>query len=225
LNSVFAWMDRHFPDLTLAKKHPYIDSRVRQAETALACSTAPTVCTVLEVPWVFGAIPGRANTLWADLVNYVRGATPLISSRGGAMMISAATTARAVRGALSQEHSMRLPVGDAYMSWEQLLEAICRYTGRKDTRVSLIPDALFREVSRTGGFFKALAGIESGLEIRYLSELLLSECRFDPHESRSVLGYRGGDLDEAIALTVNSVPENVYLKNWRKYLNFFSPKV
>lgn len=223
LNSIFGWMDRHFPELTLAEHHPYIASRVQQAETALDCSRGDTVTTVLEVPWVFGAVPGMTNTLWADLVNYVRGATPLISSRGGAMMISAATTAKAVRGALHQNSHQRLPIGDCYLSWAQLLEKLCHFTGRKDARVTLIPDALFREVSRTGGFFRALAGIESGLEIRYLSELLLSECRFDAQTSQQQLGYQGGDLDEAIAATVKSVPENVYLRNWRKYLNFFTP--
>lgn len=224
LNSIFAWMDRNFPELKLATHHPYIRSRVTQSAVAHALAKDAFVLTVLEIPWVFGP-SHREQSLWAGLINYVRGAVPLLATRGGANMMSVHSVAQAVHGALIYpEISSSLPIGDTNMTWSELLQHLCDCTGKRDRKVSLLPETFFRDITRVGSVVHDLLGIESGLATAHLESVLMTEAFFDPAPSQALLRYDTGNVLEAMQETVDTTLENTYLRNWRKYLNFFSPR-
>lgn len=223
LNSIFAWLDREEPALALAKRHPYIRSRVEQDRVAhAAVASSDTVLVTLHVPWVFGAAPHRESQ-WSALVNYVRAGTPLMCIRGGASMLSVQSLAQAVCGALRYpQHSVSLPVGDENLSYVQLMQRLCPIVGRKDCRVRPVSDGFFRDITSLGHFVGVLFGKQAGIELNGMAELLFREIFIDSAAVKAQLHYEGGDLDAALREMVAIIPENALLGSWRKSLNWFS---
>ncbi len=221
LNSIFSFIDRKYPELNLTQHHPYIASRVEQSQMAHRVAKGHFIVTVLEVPWVFGR-SHREIPMWSTLVNYVRGAVPILVTGGGANMISVTSVAQAVYGGLTYpKSSTTLPIGDTNMTWKELLEKMCDCTRRKDKNINIVSDSMFRQLTKTGHMLQDLMGEQSGLDTAELPRLVLTEGFYDPTESQQLLQYETGHLDAAIQQTVDAVPENQYLRNWRKYINLF----
>lgn len=221
LNSIFAYMDRAYPEMELANRHPYVYSRVEQSRMALQMADGIYTMTVLEVPWVFGPSHG-ANNLWGNLINYVRTA-PLLVTPGGANMISTDSVAQAVVGGLLYpQQSEALPIGDTNMNWVNLLEIICDCVGRKDKTINTITERAFRDMTKTGGTLKDLLNIGSGMDTTYLPDIILNETYYDAKKSQQILKYRTGDIMLAIQSAVDATPENTLVKGWRKGLNLLS---
>ncbi len=219
LSSILSYMDRTFPEMELSKYHPYIRSRAEQNRICRELAGNDYVLSVLEVPWVFGASHEQIP-VWVSLVTYVRGAYPLIVTRGGANVMSVRSVAKAAMGALLYPaESSTMPIGDVNMSWKTLIEHICNACGRRDKAVSLLPGKMFHYLSATGGLLEDLLGEQSGLDKAYMSDLVLKETYYDPAESQDRFQYKGGDLITAIQETVDATPENKHLKKWRKYFN------
>jgi dihydroflavonol-4-reductase len=223
LSSIFAWLDQQQPQLELAKQHPYIDSRVEQnrvAHEALVGSAC--VLTALQVPWVFGSSPHRASQ-WSALVSYVRAGVPLLCIRGGASMMSVQSLARAVCGALQYPvSSSSLPIGDENITYCELMQRLCKMVDRKDQRIRSVPDDFFRDMTSMGDFVSGVFGIQSGLDLSGMADILFQEMFFDASSSQALLHYGGGDLEAALEATVNSVPESFLVSGWRKTLNGFT---
>lgn len=225
LNSIFATLNRKHPELKLADKHPYIQSRVEQNRISQELAGDHCILTTLEIPWVFGKPLNAGHTQWTNLIDYARGGLPVMVCRGGATIISAKSVADATSGALLYPtESMALPIGDQNLTYEQLMKYICEYTGRDDSRITIVSDKLLRELLQTGGLFKNLFNIQSGLNTRYLPEILLREMFFDNMPSKQLLKYHTGDALQALKETVEHTPESTYLKKWRNCLNVFEKK-
>lgn len=223
LNSIFAWLDKQQPELQLAEQHPYIRSRVEQDRVShAAVAGSDCVLVTVQVPWVFGTAPHR-DSQWSTLVNFVRAAAPLICIRGGASMLSVTTLAVAISGALRfPERSISLPVSDENLTYIQLIKRLGLLVGRKDQQVRNVSDGFFRDIASLGEFAGKMFGKQpGGLDMNYMSDLLCREIFFDPAESQRLLHYSGGDLDKALRDTVVSIPENLWMSGWRKYINWF----
>lgn len=222
LNSVFAWLAGQQPELKLAEQHPYIRSRVEQDRVShAALAGSDCVLVTVQVPWVFGDAPHRESQ-WAALVNFVRGATPLMCIRGGASMMSVQALARAVSGALRfPQASISLPVGDENLAYAELMRRLCPLVKRKDQQVRPIRDGFFQDITAMGHFFGQLFGRQFGIELNGMADILFQDLFFDPAESQALLHYRGGDLDAALADTVAAIPENPLMSGWRQSLNWF----
>lgn len=221
LNSIFAWLDSQHPELALASHHPYIRSRVTQDRVAhAAVRDSNCILTTLQVPWVFGGSPHRESQ-WQGLVNYVRGAVPVHCIRGSVNVMSVQTLAQAVCGALRYPtHSSTIPVGDQNMTHAELMQAVAQCAGRPDVHVRILSDSFFRDLTSLGGFFHDVFGLEAGLAVSHLSDLLLQDILFDPATSRQLLHYQGGDWLDAIQHTVDTVQESTLMSGWRKWLNW-----
>jgi dihydroflavonol-4-reductase len=203
IGSYFAHFARIWPELKLTERHPYIRSRVEQAQQALEVSLPDLELMVLELPYVFGAMPGQ-TPLWKPLINYICSPWPLFFPRGGTNCISVQNVARAIVGALENGISGEIyPIGDKNLTWVELLSRLTKFTG-KDKRVITCPDWILR----LGLFFvyhyHHLRGKESGLNLRYFADLQTAETCFDPTNSQTALGYETGDLDLALHATVNA---------------------
>src|SRR2546421_564733 len=82
LGSYYTFVHRQRPELRLADRHPYVASRVEQAAAARQAAGDRLPVAVLEIPFVFGSVPGR-RTLWAPLVPWLRARYPLFAPPGG----------------------------------------------------------------------------------------------------------------------------------------------
>lgn len=219
LNSIFTHLNRTHPELELSRHHPYIDSRVQQSEMALSVARDHFVVSVLEIPWVFGD-SFEQTSQWAMLVNYVRGASPLVSPRGGTVAISAENVAKATAGALTRPTSSdSFPIGDCNISWDEMLLSLSEQAGRRADNVVRLPDAAFAAMMRMGGLGQTVIRAKTGLDFARMHEFLTVENYIDLATSQRLLGYGGASISGSLADTVSCVPEARVLSWWRKLAN------
>lgn len=205
LNSYFSHFDRLWPHLRLTSRHPYIKCRVEQAERAIAAGREDTDVMILELPYIFGSMPGR-TPLWKEvfLDRYTNGKT-IYFPRGGTSMISAQHVGEAVIGALeSGRHGVRYPVGDENRTYNEMLEMMMSAIGEQKKIVN-IPRFIAVLAGRFIERSRKKQGLEGGLNAAYLmQDILTRELYFDPSETAGELGYGRGGLKESIIDTMKA---------------------
>lgn len=205
LNSYFAYFDRIWPEKNLSKRHPYIKCRVEQAERAIAAGGGSMAVMMLELPYIFGAMPGRVP-LWKEvfLDQYTRGRF-IFFPRGGTNMIAVQHVGEAVIGALERgEHGGRYTVGDENRSYNDMLNMMMSAVGENKLIIN-IPRFLAVIAGRFIERGRRKKGLEGGLNAKYLMrDILTRELYFDPSETAEVLGYRRGGLRESIDATMRA---------------------
>lgn len=203
LGSYFTYFDRLWPHMKLAQRHPYIRSRVEQARQALAASRPDLALMILELPYIFGAMPGR-TPLWSPLVRYIDSDLPLFFPAGGTNMISVQHVAEAIAGALERGRAgKRYVIGDKNLAWADWLGRLAHLLGR-EKRVITVPAAAVRGAARCVRLYHRLQGREGGLEPVAFVALQTANTFFDPSPSRAELGYGSGGLDQALDDTVRA---------------------
>lgn len=218
LGSYFTYFDRQWPEMKLAEVHPYIHSRKEQMKLATDIAGDAMAVVVLELPYIFGAMPGAAP-LWTPLVNYVRSGTPLVYPRGGSNMIAVEGVAQAIAGACEDiQQSSVFQIGDENLTWTQLLQLMCRAIGRKDDKVHIIDNTVLKSMSWMLDAIHSIKGLEGGLHSREFANLLVENAFFDPSASQTALGYNRGTLEQAIQATVAASPEHLMFDNWPRFL-------
>ncbi len=219
MNSIFSTLDRLHPEIGLAQHHPYIQSRVEQRDMALAVARRRFVMTVLEIPWVFGDTRG-GESQWAPLVQFARTSPRLFVPRGGTVAISVRNVAEATLGALTlPRRSSAVPVGDVWLSWEDLLATLARCCGRDDVPVKRIPDRLLVQFNELSGLWQKLFRLRSGLDYGRMHEFLLEDTPVDLKQSQRKLGYKPLDISVALAETANNVPESKSIAAIRRLMS------
>ena len=198
LGSYFSHFARLWPELELTRHHPYIRSRVEQEDAAIAEASSDIALAILELPYIFGAMPGRVP-LWKPLIDYVRAAPLILYPRGGTNCISVQHVAEAIAGAVGK--SGRFLIGDENLSWKDLLGRISALTGRRKPVVTL-PDWLVCSGASLLRALHSLQDRESGLEPVAFVKVQTAETYFDPSPARAALGFGSGGLDEALAATI-----------------------
>ena len=201
ISSYFCHFDRIWPERKLSHHHPYIRTRREQSEYAFKAAAPDLELMVLELPFVFGSMPGR-EPLWKPLVNYLRSPMPLYCPEGGTNMIAVEHVSEAIVGAL--EHGsggQHYVVGDENRSWKSLLETLCEIMDL-DKKVRTLPTGLIHKAMEAVQFWHYLQGKESGLHQGEFSKLLASETYFDASIARKVLGQRSGGVLAALRETV-----------------------
>lgn len=222
LSSVFLKLHRDHPELQLAARHPYLASRLEQHQVAEQLAHGHFVLTTLQIPWVFGTTP-HLPSQWNSLITWVRSATPLLCCRGGVNVVAVESVAEAAVNALRYPtQTSAQAIGDLNLSYQQLVQQLSEYTGRRDTNVRCVPDDMFRHLMQAGGLFRRLFNIPAGLDITWLPELLLRDIFIDNRESQHLLRYRTGLATQAMQDTVRHAPESRYLRGWRKLLGVFT---
>jgi nucleoside-diphosphate-sugar epimerase len=203
IGSYFAHFARQWPAMRLGQVHPYIRSRLDQEEQTIAAGGNELAVMVLELPYIFGAMPGR-TPMWASVVRYARSHWPLFFMRGGSNMVAVQHVAEAVAGALERGHPGECYlVGDENVSWAAWLQ---RLAGRP-RRVIILPHWVFGLALWGEHIARSLRGREGGLDLRALIHLQTAEAYFDPEPSRQALGYGRGGLQEAFDETVRAVEQ------------------
>lgn len=205
LNSYFAYFNRIWPKRNLSGRHPYIKCRLEQAERAIAAGGGNMAVMILELPYIFGSMPGRIP-LWKEIFldQYTKGKV-IFFPRGGTNMIAVQHIGEAVIGALERgEHGKRYPIGDENRSYNDMLDMMMSAVGEKKIIVN-IP----RFLAVIAGWFiergRHKKGFEGGLNAKYLmQDILTRELYFDPSETAEALGYAQGGLKESITETMKA---------------------
>jgi len=214
LSSYFAHFCRIWPHLKLAEHHPYVRSRVEQEEQSLAAAMPDLQLSVLELPYIFGAMPGRPS-LWTPVVNLVRRWPVLFFPRGGTNMIAVQHVAEAIAGAIEQGRGgERYVIGDENLTWKDWLGRISLYACGRSKPVITVPDFLVRWQLRRVEKKHLAEGKEGGLHPVEFVKLQTSNTFFDPEPSRRALGYGRGGLDEAIRDAVSASPPGSNAAFW-----------
>lgn len=201
LGSYFAYFAREWPQMELTKHHAYIRSRVEQWQACLEASGSDLKLMGLELPYIFGRMPGRIP-IWKPLLGYLRSTPWVAYPRGGTNCVAVQHVAEAIVGAAERgEGGQRYLVGDENLSWEELLTRLMAAMGLHKT-VHTLPDGVVRAGARLIQLRQRLQGRESGLGLVELVRLQTAQTMFDPEPYRTALGYGGGGLDEALRETV-----------------------
>ncbi len=205
LGSYFTYFQRQWPHLKLAERHPYIRSRVEQQRVAFATAAPEISLCFLELPYIFGALPGRAP-LWTPLVNYLRSTKTVFYTQGGSACVSVQAVAQAIAGAVeSGQAGSAYPIGEENLTWQELLTRLAKAEGR-DIRIVALPNVLIAPALWALWLIHRLQGKESGLDPRYLLDLQSANTFFDPRPAQQQLNFQGGLLEQALAETVAACP-------------------
>lgn len=204
LSSYFAHFDRVWPELHLSEHHPYIRSRKAQEAAVLAAAGERMDVMVLELPYIFGGMPGR-TPIWKPLVDYLHWPLPWVFyMQGGSAMVSVDHVAEAIAGALEQGKSgERYLIGDENLTWTAFLHRLMA-AGGWDKKVVTLPNWLLRLGLGAVKFRHWLQGREGGLDPTQFLVLQTGETFFDPKPAQEALGFAGGGLDAAFRETVRA---------------------
>lgn len=203
LGSYFTYFNRLWPKLQLAEHHPYIRSRVDQAAMALALSDADFAVCILELPYIFGAQPGR-KPVWVFLVEQLLAMPGPLAfyPRGGTAMVTVRQVGQCIAGAVERGQGGRqYPVGWFNLTWRQLLHIMYRHMGQPAKRIVTIPTWLFRMQARRIMRRRA-AGSEPGLDFVAFSQVMTANAFVDRDILENELGVTADDLDAAIGESV-----------------------
>jgi dihydroflavonol-4-reductase len=204
LGSYFTHFDRAWPELKLAEVHPYIRSRREQKEAVLGESRDGLDAMILELPYIFGTMPGRLP-LWTFLVDILHGMRPFVfypKWRGGTAVVTARQVAMAVAGALEKgTGGASYPIGGVNMPWSELIPCFLAGMGRRVPFVHL-PKALYH--AWCAGMERDLErrGKQGGLDLVRLADIMYREAYLDPGLSMNALGYAADDVHAAIRETI-----------------------
>lgn len=205
LGSYFTHLARVRPDLELGRWHPYIRSRLDQAELALAYAGHDMDVSIIEVPYVFGVaadggLPGVS--IMVDAVRRMPGVVLWVS--GGVAAVTADQVARAVVGALERPRgAVSYPVVGANFTWAQLLRVFLRHLGRPRWPILTVPTPVFTVFLVARDLLSRMRGFDPGLDGVRLAEVLAADARIDRAPS-AFLGVEPDNMDAAIGELVRA---------------------
>lgn len=203
LGSYFTALDRLYPAWQLVTRHPYIAARAAQASQAR--TAAPSVdVSVLEIPYVLGAIGPLVPAWTAMLLGPLRRSPIGFALPGGAAAVRVTEVAYAVRllaeGAIaSGDH----PVASDNLTFLRLSRVALDALGRR-VPVVTVPRSALTLGLRTEEWLLSRRGLDSGLDPRYLPDLLCHNTFLDLTQVESTFGIHPKTIDDEIRATVHT---------------------
>jgi len=142
LGSYLSTFHRNHPQWRLAERHPYVRARVDQAEAAERAGAEATT-SVVEIPYVFGTVPGLEPTLKAALFDRLRHGRLALTFQGGTAAVTNTDVAHAVTALVEgRVPAGRYPLAVDNISYRQLTEAVLAELDRHVRIITLPPPVL-----------------------------------------------------------------------------------
>jgi Nucleoside-diphosphate-sugar epimerases len=197
--SYFAYFNKIWPGMQLAKWHPYIRSRRDQEDMALSFADQNFDVALLELPYIFGTQPGR-KPVWVFLVENIRGMKKVtMYPRGGTTMVTVKQVGQAIAGALERSRGGNCyPIGYYNLTWVEMLKIVHKYMGCPDKRIVTIPKWVFRLAMKNVMKQQAAAGHEGGLNMVKFADVQCANEFIDKSLGCEPLGVEPDDIDAAI---------------------------
>lgn len=201
--SYFSYFDKLWPEKQLSRWHPYIRSRRDQEQMALSFAGQGFHVALLELPYIFGAQPGR-KPVWVFLVEMLQGMKKAtLYPKGGTTMLTARQVGQALAGALERNRGGNcFPIGYYNMTWREMLTMFHKHMGCTDKKIITIPKWLFRMGSKQLVAKQRSAGHEGGLNMQKFADLQCSNLFIDKSQGCELLGVEPDDIDAAIGESV-----------------------
>jgi nucleoside-diphosphate-sugar epimerase len=204
LGSYYTALDRLFPELGICERNAYPRSRREQADLAFELAGDDVSVGVLELPYIFGAAPGR-GTLWGFYIDAVRAHPDTMPvAPGGSACVTATQVARAAAGACERLEGRRhFPIGGENLRHASIYRLFADALGLSPRFGTKPPDEAFAHAHAQRRRL-AEAGKETGYDpvdvARWQSEPLF----LDPLPAMEALGHGPDDLAEAVRDTVRA---------------------
>ncbi|MFN3866357.1 MAG: NAD-dependent epimerase/dehydratase family protein [Demequina sp.] len=201
--SYFSYADRSRPEMKLAFHHPYIRSRRDQEAMALSHADEDFSVGILEIPYVFGAQPGR-KPVWVFLVESLRSMKRFtMYPKGGTTMVTVRQVAQAAVGALVRtEGGTCYPIGWYNMTWREFLAIVHRHLGTPGKRIVTIPTWMYAASGRKTARAHEAAGLQAGLDPVEFAQLQTTALFIDKNLACVPLGVTEDDIDAAIGESI-----------------------
>ena len=210
MGSYFSTFDRLHPEWELRRHHAYIRARGAQVARAEEVSVPGTV-SVLEIPFVFGAVPG-VEPLWKSvLLDRLRHGPVGVTLRGASAAVTNLDVARAaaaiVEGAVPPG---RYPLAVDNVTYRHLTDVALAELGRQ-VRVVTVPTPVVTAGLVTAAALQRLRGCGPGLNPRrVVHDLLDRDLSLDPAGHGAPFGFAPRSVDDAIRETVRAAYPGAY---------------
>ena len=201
--SYFSYFAKTRPELDLTKWHPYVRSRIDQEEMAMRFAGETFSVAVLELPYIFGAQPGR-KPVWVFLVEMIRGMKgATYFPAGGTTMVTVRQVGQAIAGAFERTQGGQCwPIGYENLTWKELLAIVHKHMGMPGRPVITIPKWMFKLATVRMMKRQASAGLEGGLHLVKFADLQCTEQFIDKKLGSDPLGVQPDDIDAAIGESI-----------------------
>lgn len=201
LGSYFTAFDRLHPDWGLTR-HPYVAARVAQAEQARAAAGRSAV-SVLEIPFVFGHVPGTEPVLKSLYFDRLRRGPVGIALTGGTAAVTATDVARAAAAVVEGRVAPGAhPLAVDNLTYRTLSQVVLDELGRRVPVVAL-PAAVVTAGAVATEWSMRVRGHGMGLLARHTArDLLARQLYLDPAEHALPLGLVPRSVEEAIRESV-----------------------
>ena len=202
--SYFSYFAKKWPHLELTKHHPYIRSRIDQEKMALSYAEKGFDVSILELPYIFGAQPGR-KPVWVFLVESIRKMKKsTLYTQGGTTMVTVKQVAQGIAGALeTTSGGVAYPFGFYNYEWKDFLKIVHKHMGYpRERKVVTIPNFLFALKGAQINKAHKKKGTEGGLDMVKFTKLQTANLFIEPEEGALRLGVSEDDIDAAIGESV-----------------------
>jgi len=197
--SYFAHFARKWPEENLGH-HPYVKSRLEQEAIAMRHAGAGMDVAVLELPYIFGAQPGR-RPVWVFLAGMLRRMKPFVFyPAGGTAAVTVRQVGEALAGALETNRGGNaIPLGMANLTWKRMLASFQDGMGLPRRPVVTVPVWAFALAGTAIKLQKKRQGLEGGLDLPRFARAMSREMFIKPEDGALSLGVTPDDIDAAIA--------------------------
>ncbi|XMB73164.1 NAD(P)-dependent oxidoreductase [Mycoplasmatota bacterium WC30] len=197
LGSYFSYFARTWEDLNLYEEHPYIRSRVDQANMALSFSDENMSVSVLELPYIFGVQEGR-KPVWVLLVEQIRKMKyRTFYPGGGTSMVTIDQVGQLIANVLETETNGNIPVGYYNMTWKEMLNIFHEHMGI-NRKIVTVPKWLYKiGLGKYKRRYKK-AGFEPGLTFDGLAEIMSRNAFINKDNIVKNFNIKEDDIEKAI---------------------------
>ena len=202
--SYFSYFDKIQQSKQLTKWHPYIRSRRDQEAMALSFVNQGMDVGILELPYIFGAQPGR-KPVWTILTKLIK-RMKLVTfyPKGGTTMVTVRQVGQAIVGGMEKNRGGNTyPIGYYNMTWVEMLAIVHKYMGLPKRKVITIPNFLFAITGKLLMIKQKIVGLEGGLDLVKYTSLMCEELYIDKSLGCDILGVTEDNIDQAIGESIN----------------------
>lgn len=206
--SYYTAIDRTFPQLRICQRNAYPRARREQAELARQLAGNELAVGVLELPYIFGAAPGR-GTLWGFYMDNLRANAETVPVfGGGSACVTARQVAQAAAGACERLDGHRqFPIGGENLRYAEIYGLFADALGLQRRFAEKSLDEALRAVDGQKRDL-AKAGKEAGYDPEDMIRWQTQPFFIDPLPAMEALGYGPDDLAAAIRDTVRATLEH-----------------
>ncbi len=201
--SYFSYFVKTKPELELTKWNPYIKSRIDQEKAAMSFADNDFSVAVLELPYIFGAQPGR-RPVWMFLAEQISSSKgSVMYPSGGSTMVTVRQVGEALAGALEKTEGGKCwPIGWENLTWNEMLKIACKAMGCPEKKIKNIPRWMFNMGVKSQYKQQQKAGIDGGLYLPRLGDIQYSCLFIDKALGCEPLGVQPDNIEAAITESI-----------------------